>query len=140
MQDNIYDMRECSASFYGIPEFIENTKIEKENGSVGINPGTYTRDEDFDKMSEERGKLSRFIKELVDANRYTSSVRNLTVYAALLLQYIGGMLRKYLKGKTLTGLLRSKIAESLNNCNMTYEILRTIDDGDDGNGSLCVVR
>ena len=50
------------------------------------------------------------------------------------------MLRKYLKGKTLTGLLKSELAQSLNNCNMTYEILRKIDEGDDGMGSMCVVR
>ena len=56
MQDNIYDMRECSASFYGLPQFIEKSK-----GSVGITPGIYTTDEDFDKMSEERGTLSKFV-------------------------------------------------------------------------------
>ena len=140
MEDNIYDMRESSASFYGLPEFVEKTQKEKEKGSVGIIPGIYTRDEDFDNMSSEKEKLSRFIKVLVGANRYNSSVRNLTIYSTLLLQYIGGMLRKYLKGKTLTGLLKSKFAESLNNCGMTYEILKTIDEGSDGKGSMCVVR
>ena len=91
-------------------------------------------------MSKEREKLSKFIKDLVGANRYNSSVRNLTIYSTLLLQYIGGMLRKYLKGMNLTGFLKSKIAESLNNCSMTYEILRTIDEGGDGKGNMCVVR
>ena len=140
MKDNRYDMRESAASFYGLPEFTEKTQKEKEKGSVGIIPGTYTTDVDFDNMSREREKLSRFIKELVGENRYNCSVRNLTIYSTLLLQYIGGMLRKYLKGMNLTGFLKSKIAESLNNCCMTYEILRTIDEGSDGKGSMCVVR
>ena len=133
-------MRESSSSFYGLPEFIEKTQSEKSKGSLGITPGTYTTDDDFDNMSKEKEQLSRFIKELVVASRYNSSVRNLTIYTTLMLQYIGGMLRKYLKGKTLTGLLKSELAQSLNNCNMTYEILRKIDEGDDGMGSMCVVR
>ena len=140
-KENIYDMGSATfENFYGIPEFIEKTKKAKEEGSVGIIPGIYTTDENFDQMSEEREKLSRFIKELVNENRYNPSVRNLTIYTTLLLQYIGGMLRRYLKGKTLTGLMKSKLTESMNNCNTTYEILRTIDEGDDGRGKMCVVR
>ena len=140
MKDNIYDMRESSTSFYGLPEFFERTKEEKEKGSGGLIPGTYTTDEDFEDMSRNGNKLSRFIKTLVGKSRYDSSVRNLTIFTALLLQYLGGMLRKYLKGKTLTGLLKSELAESMNNCEMTYEILRTIDDGEDGRGNMDVVR
>ena len=140
MKDNIYDMRESSTSFYGLPEFIERTKEEKEKGSVGLIPGIYARDEDFEDMSEKGGKLSRFIKTLVGKGRHDSSVQNLTIYTSLLLQYIGGMIRKYLNGKTLTDLLKSKLAESMNNCEMTYEILRTIDEGEDGRGNMCVVR
>ena len=94
MKDNIYYMRESSASFYGLPDFIEKTQNEKSKGRVGIIPGTYATDVDFDNMSKEKGQLSKFIKDLVDANRYNSSVRNLTIYTTLLLQYIGGMLRE----------------------------------------------
>ena len=139
MKENIYDMRESSTSFYGLPEFIERTKEENEKGTVGLVPGIYTTDVDFEEMSEEKGDVSRFIKNLTGKNR-NRSVRNLTIYTALMLQYIGGMLRKYLNGKTLTGLLKSELAESMNNCEMTYEILRTIDDGEDGRGYMDVVR
>ena len=139
MKDNIYDMRESSKSFYGLPEFIERTKEEKEKGTVGLIPGTYTTDVDFENMSAEKGYISRFIKNSTGKNRY-SSVRNLTIYTSLLLQYIGGMLRKCLNGKPLTGLLKSELAESMNNCEMTYEILRRIDEGEDGRGNMCVVR
>ena len=140
MKDNIYNMEESSESFYGIPAFIKKTQEEKLKGSEGIIPGIYTTDVDFNTMSEEKGKLSKFLKDEENENRYTIHVRNLTVYTALLLQYIGGMLRKYFEIQSLSGFLKSKLAESLNNCDMTYEILRTIDEGDDGKGNMCLVR
>ena len=58
MKDNIYDMRESAASFYGLPEFIEKTQKEKEKCSVRNIPtyGTFTTDEDFDNMSREKEK------------------------------------------------------------------------------------
>ena len=50
-----------------------------------------------------------------------------------------GMLRKYLK-KKVSGILNSKLGKTLNDCEITSQILESIDGGDDGKGNMVIIR
>ena len=80
-------LSETAESYYGIEEFVQETN---KFSSEGLDPGRCTTDSDFEEMSKEKGTLSKMIKEHLNMSRYNYTVRNLTIYCTLLLQYIGG--------------------------------------------------
>ena len=51
-----------------------------------------------------------------------------------------GMLRKYLKKNQVSGILNSKLGKTLNDCEITSQILESIDGGDDGKGNMVIIR
>ena len=160
-KDNIVDMvKEMSQggessvhSYWGIGKFIESTeklmlKTNSQQDPLRLTPGTMSKDNFFERTLEQGSNLVEYIEDKFDHSKleeerkkgqtgYKTKIEHLTRLYGLILQYCSAMLRK--KGRE-PSTMNSKLARVMNPSELTKRMLDQIDSGEDGKGSMILIR
>ena len=154
--ENIVDMvaemtddRESTLkSYWGIWKFIETTSEDDKQDP--LKPGIMSKDKHFERSIEERSDLEEYIKEKFKdtgqegeknrkkgQKRLQTKVEHLTRLYGLIFQYCAAMLKK---AGINPNKLKSQIAHLMNDSKITTSMLKEIDSGPNGEGSMILVR